>query len=56
MIKDFSRFYSKNAMNMNRSAIRDLLKITRQPDIISFGGGLPAPDTFPVKELEEIAC
>lgn len=56
MIKDFSRFYSKNAMNINRSAIRDLLKITRQPDIISFGGGLPAPDTFPVKELEEIAC
>jgi 2-aminoadipate transaminase len=56
MIKDFSRFYSKNAMNLNRSAIRDLLKITRQPDIISFGGGLPAPDTFPVKELEEIAC
>ena len=56
MIKDLSKFYSKNAMNINRSAIRDLLKITRQPDIISFGGGLPAPDTFPVKELEEIAC
>jgi len=56
MIKDCLRFYSKNAMNINRSAIRDLLKITRQPDIISFGGGLPAPDTFPVKELEEIAC
>jgi 2-aminoadipate transaminase len=56
MIKDLARFYSKNAMNINRSAIRDLLKITRQPDIISFGGGLPAPDTFPVKELEEISC
>jgi 2-aminoadipate transaminase len=56
MIKDPARFYSKNVMNINRSAIRDLLKITRQPDIISFGGGLPAPDTFPVKELEEIAC
>jgi 2-aminoadipate transaminase len=56
MIKDPARFYSKNVMNINRSAIRDLLRITRQPDIISFGGGLPAPDTFPVKELEEISC
>jgi 2-aminoadipate transaminase len=56
MIKDLSRFYSKNVMNIERSAIRDLLKITRQPDIISFGGGLPAPDTFPVEELEEISC
>jgi 2-aminoadipate transaminase len=56
MIKDLSRFYSKNVMNIERSAIRELLKITRQPDIISFGGGLPAPDTFPVEELEEISC
>jgi 2-aminoadipate transaminase len=56
MIKDLSKFYSKNLMNIERSAIRELLKITRQPDIISFGGGLPAPDTFPVEELEEISC
>jgi 2-aminoadipate transaminase len=56
MIKDLSKFYSKNLMNIERSSIRDLLKITRQPDIISFGGGLPAPDTFPVEELEEISC
>jgi len=56
MIKDVSKFYSKNVMNIKCSAIRDLLKITRQPDIISFGGGLPSPDTFPVKEMEEISC
>ena len=56
MIEDVSKFYSKNVMNIKRSAIRDLLKITRQPDIISFGGGLPSPDTFPVKEMEEISC
>ncbi len=54
MIKDLTAFYSKNALNMKRSEIRELLKVTRQPDIISFAGGLPAPDTFPVKELEEI--
>jgi 2-aminoadipate transaminase len=56
MIKEPSRFFSKNVMNIERSAIRELLKITRQPEIISFGGGLPAPDTFPVEELEEITC
>ena len=56
MIEDVSRFYSKNVMNINRSAIRDLLKITRQRGMISFGGGLPSPETFPIKEMEEIAC
>jgi 2-aminoadipate transaminase len=56
MIKNLQRFYSKNVMNIERSAIRELLRITRQHDIISFGGGLPAPDTFPVEELEEITC
>lgn len=54
MIKDLSSFYSKNALNMKRSEIRELLKITRQPGIISFAGGLPAPDTFPVAELQDI--
>jgi len=41
---------------MKRSEIRELLKAPRRPDIISFAGGLPAPETFPVKELEEISC
>lgn len=56
MIKDLSAFYSKNALNMKRSEIRELLKVTRRPDVISFAGGLPASETFPVKELEEISC
>jgi 2-aminoadipate transaminase len=56
MIKDITAFYSKNALNLKRSEIRELLKVTRQPDIISFAGGLPGPETFPVKELEEISC
>lgn len=33
------------------SAIRDLLKLTTQPDMISFAGGLPAPELFPAEEL-----
>jgi 2-aminoadipate transaminase len=56
MLKDLTAFYSKNALNMKRSEIRELLKFTRQPSIISFAGGLPGPETFPVKDLEEIAC
>jgi 2-aminoadipate transaminase len=40
---------------MQSSAIRELLKLTQQPDIISFAGGLPAPDFFPLREVEE-AC
>ena len=38
---------------MSSSAIREILKFTQQPDVISFAGGLPAPEIFPVKEIEE---
>jgi 2-aminoadipate transaminase len=34
---------------MGSSAIRELLKLTEKPDVISFAGGLPAPDVFPVE-------
>ncbi len=56
MIEDLTVFYSKAALNMKRSEIRELLKVTRRSDIISFAGGLPDPHTFPVKDLEEISC
>ncbi|MDV6375037.1 PLP-dependent aminotransferase family protein [Deinococcus sp. ZS9-10] len=36
---------------MSASAIREILKITQQPDIISFAGGLPAPELFPVEDV-----
>jgi len=36
------------------SEIRELLKLTAQPDIISFAGGMPAPELFPVEELKRI--
>jgi len=52
---NWERFLSSRARKMKSSAIRELLKITQQPDIISFGGGLPAPELFPVREIEE-AC
>ena len=47
--------YSKNANNMKKSVIRELLKLTAMPDIISFAGGLPAPETFPVEDLRAAA-
>jgi 2-aminoadipate transaminase len=40
---------------MQSSVIRELLKLTVQPEIISFAGGLPAPEFFPVREFQE-AC
>jgi 2-aminoadipate transaminase len=40
---------------MGSSVIRELLKFTEQPDIISFAGGLPAPEVFPLKEFQS-AC
>ena len=47
--------YAHRMQNMKSSVIRELLKLTEQPDIISFGGGLPAPEVFPLKEFRE-AC
>ncbi|HOK63171.1 MAG TPA: PLP-dependent aminotransferase family protein [Soehngenia sp.] len=45
-----------NRMNyVKASEIRELLKLTEQPGIISFGGGFPAPELFPVNEMIEIS-
>ena len=45
--------YSKLAGRLRRSEIRELLKLTRTPDTISFAGGLPDPEIFPDKPVEE---
>ncbi|MCE3271594.1 MAG: 2-aminoadipate aminotransferase [Ramlibacter sp.] len=39
---------ARRAARMNPSVIREILKVTEQPGIISFAGGLPSPRTFPV--------
>jgi len=54
MITDLQSIFSENVKGMKRSAIRELLKLTQKPDIISFAGGLPAFDTFPVEDLKQI--
>ncbi len=45
-------YFSDRANGMKRSVIRELLKLTAKPGIISFAGGLPAPATFPVDYVE----
>ena len=46
---------ARRADKMNPSVIREILKVTEKPGIISFAGGLPSPNTFPVAEFEA-AC
>ena len=47
--------YAQRTQRMSGSAIRELLKLTEDPEIISFGGGMPAPDVFPVDDFRA-AC
>ncbi len=46
---------AERAALMNPSVIREILKVTERPGIISFAGGLPSPKTFPVAEFAQ-AC
>ena len=56
MISDLEDIYSISIKNQKKSAIRELLKLTQRPEIISFAGGLPAPESFPIEQLKEISC
>jgi 2-aminoadipate transaminase len=46
---------SQRAQKLTSSAIREILKVTERPEVISFAGGLPSPATFPVAQLQQ-AC
>jgi len=47
--------YAQRTQRMAGSAIRELLKVVEDPEVISFAGGFPAPDVFPIKEFKA-AC
>ena len=47
--------FSKRMRFMTTSEIHELLKVTARPDIISFAGGLPAPELFPTEEIAQVA-
>jgi len=46
---------SARAQRISSSAIREILKVTERPEVISFAGGLPSPATFPVDRIQA-AC
>ena len=48
------RFASRMEL-LKGSAIRELLALTAKPEIISFAGGMPAPELFPVEQMEKAA-
>ncbi|MFH1845424.1 MAG: PLP-dependent aminotransferase family protein [bacterium] len=46
---------ARRMQEMQASEIREILKVTQEPDVFSFAGGLPAPELFPVTELRQAA-
>jgi 2-aminoadipate transaminase len=53
-VVEFSNLFSGRIAEMRRSEIRELLKLTQKPEIISFAGGLPCPEAFPIDVVKEI--
>ncbi len=56
MAERFERFFSRSSQMMKRSAIREILKLTQRPEMISFAGGLPSPDSFPIEDVKRITA
>ncbi len=48
----FENYFSQRIKNTPSSFIREILKVTQKPEIISFAGGLPNPISFPQEELK----
>jgi 2-aminoadipate transaminase len=46
--------YAKRMSKLKASEIREILKVTENPQMISFAGGLPAPELFPAEEIIEV--
>jgi len=55
MAAPWAHRYAQRTKSAKSSIIRELLKLTQNPEIISFAGGLPAPEVFPVARFQE-AC
>lgn len=51
-----NRIFSDRITDVPRSFIREILKVTLDPDVISFAGGLPNRQLFPVDQLKEATC
>lgn len=55
MTTPWNRRYAQRTQRMGSSAIREILKLTQKPEVISFAGGLPAPEVFPVEAFRAAA-
>jgi 2-aminoadipate transaminase len=55
MAAPWAHRYAQRTKCAKSSIIRELLKVTQRPEVISFAGGLPAPEVFPVEKFKE-AC
>ena len=53
MVVNIERLFSKRANRLRSSEIRELLKLTQMPGMISFAGGLPNPKAFPVDVIHQ---
>src|SRR5687768_15414707 len=51
----WGKFFAGRIDRFRRNAVRELLKITAHPGMISFAGGLPDPELFPAKEIAVVA-
>ena len=47
--------FADRMKNIKGSEIRELLKLTENPEVISFAGGLPAPELFPIEEMKKVS-
>lgn len=50
----WEQHFAQRTRSMSSSAIRELLKLTEEPEFISFAGGLPAPEVFPIAEVAAV--
>ncbi len=54
MTVNFSRHFSDRSKEMRASEVRELLKLLQVPDMISFAGGFPNPETFPAELIRQL--
>ena len=47
--------FSDRLKNLSGNAIREIFKLLENPEVISFAGGFPSPDSFPAEAIAEIS-
>jgi len=50
---NWDSLFAARTQQMKRSTVREILKLTARPEVISFAGGLPAPELFPIERIKQ---